>query len=184
MKRNQYPYTEAQKIAFRSSDPTATADGQYVYDSCPPVSNCSPLKGIQHLTFDDWVTILHRGDCEHRGWNYHPLKKGAYGYDNLVHTVAGALGALHEWFQAHTVIELLADDDKVMTAMRGAIHTAWSHNYKYWRDNNPQLREDYRHRTAPSEMTSAIHSRTIFTIICQMMKRRRTMSLPISSWVW
>jgi hypothetical protein len=92
--------------------------------------NISYDKVLNGKSINDWVQQLHKHNCESNGWACYPLKKGAYGYDNLAHTVDKALNSR----SANT------------TVVASHIHDAWSNTYKYWRDNNPHLTSKYNYR--------------------------------------
>lgn len=89
-----------------------TANGVYRYDH-----------ELQGHTLDWWVQRTHQYNCQQNGWYHHPLKLGAFGYDNLCMSLG----------------RLLEMDLKTMDEWHAAdiIHRGWTENYLYWRDNQP-----------------------------------------------
>jgi hypothetical protein len=96
---------------------TQTADGKISYSLV--------LNGVQ---IDDWVQNIHYMQCEQHAWDYRPLIKGNFGYDNLVHSVVAV-------FSYHKNIKDCDRHDK--EAIAGLVHQGWAKNYIYWRDNEP-----------------------------------------------
>ena len=88
---------------------TCTANKKYNYDDI-----------FHNKTLDYWIQECHKYNCEISGWKYNPLKKGAYGYDNL----AIVLGNIF----THKDENLCEN-----------IHSSWIENYIYWRDNEPYI---------------------------------------------
>ena len=92
-----------------------TANGIYDYDE----EYCE-------MSLDDLVQQAHKYNCQKSKWKYTPLKKGAFGYDNL----CMCLGDAFKYLKKHRV-----DKEK----LANKIHKAWIKNYVYWRDNSPWL---------------------------------------------
>ena len=95
-----------------------TADGKYSYDML-----------INGISLHDWVTEVNKYNSIKNGWKIFPLKKGAFGYDNL----AMCIGYIHSKIDSDTTLEEMAD----------MVHEGWILNYVYWRDNQPWNRADY-----------------------------------------
>lgn len=76
---------------------------------------------VRGRTLNDWVQLLHRENCRHFNWTHRPLTAGAFGYDNLVHSVL-------------TLADVGALDEQAQAAL---VHAAWARNYVHWRDNPP-----------------------------------------------
>lgn len=93
-----------------------TANGEYRYD----------LR-LGDQTLDQWVQGAHQHNCQQHGWDYRPLRPGAFGYDNLVISLGYAL----------------ATKSRDRTILAEAIHRGWVVNYVYWRDHRPWEREGY-----------------------------------------
>ena len=87
-----------------------TADGLITYQQV--------LKG---KTIDCWVQEVHCANCTENRWKYMPLKPGAFGYDNL----------------AHSIVTAIECDNLDVNIMADAIHRGWIKNYTFWRDNKP-----------------------------------------------
>jgi hypothetical protein len=98
--------------------PATTADSRYSYD---------------HIYFNHslewWVQNAYKHMCDSYAWSHRPLRRGAFGFDNLAVGIARALEA----------IPPLAVSDE---AIARTIHQGWAANYVYWRDSNPEKRED------------------------------------------
>lgn len=75
-------------------------------------------------TIDKWVQLVHAYNCKQNGWATIPLKKGAFGYDNLAICIGYVLPKIED-----TTIEEVAE----------MVHEAWAINYIFWRDNEPFL---------------------------------------------
>lgn len=92
--------------------PSQSANGDYKY-----------LAIYSYKTLHDMVNMVHKYICEINAWSHKSLKRGSYGYDNLV-LCLGDFFKLHE--KKHTKIEIAE-----------IVHNAWVRNYIYWRDNRP-----------------------------------------------
>lgn len=81
---------------------------------------------ISGQTLDEIVQKLHLHNARMQGWYAHPLKRGAFGYDNLVLSVVTVMEKcnLHE------------DDDEILAT---AVHEGWAANYLYWQAHKPWL---------------------------------------------
>lgn len=98
---------------------TETANKQYKYDQI-----------VKGKTIDEWVQFAHKQNCRLNGWNYYPLKKGAFGYDNLAVCIGYILNNI-------STIDLF---NMNMDVLAEKIHEGWVINYTYWRDNKPYER--------------------------------------------
>ena len=78
-------------------------------------------------TLDEWIQQAHRYNCQSNKWKYTPLKRGAYGYDNL----AICLGNILTYIENHGMSELN------VTKLASNVHDGWTENYIYWRDYTP-----------------------------------------------
>lgn len=76
-------------------------------------------------TLHDWVNIVHQYQSEKYGWNSKPLIPGSFGYDNLVHSIARVL-----------CNRTLSRDE-----LANQVHLAWIHNYTFWRDYQPWIKD-------------------------------------------
>lgn len=101
--------------------PSTTADSQYSYDSIY----------FGH-SLEWWVQSAYRCMCEAYAWEHKPLKRGAFGFDNIAAGIARVLEAIPP---------LVISEE----AFARTIHQGWAANYIYWRDSNPEKHlEDYR----------------------------------------
>ena len=73
------------------------------------------------IKLEDHAQNSHKLLSDKSGWNYNPLKKGQFGFDNMVMSVGTAFE------NKHTKLEEIADD----------VHKGWRENYIFWRDNEP-----------------------------------------------
>ena len=79
-------------------------------------------------TLDDWVQLVHKNNATVNNWKYFPLKKGAFGYDNLVISLSYLFTKSGNVLQSQSINnDFLAD----------LVHRGWIENYLYWRDNKP-----------------------------------------------
>lgn len=89
-----------------------TADGKYSY-----LSECAGK------SLADLAAKCHKALSLASNWKYVPLKPGAFGYDNMIHSIGMA-------FANHKVgmsVDEIAD----------LVHQGWINNYTFWRDNLP-----------------------------------------------
>lgn len=93
-----------------------TANQKYTYNK----SYCGQ-------TLSSWIIDVHKHLSEERGWKYYPLKVGAYGYDNLAHSLS--------W------IFLKCDGSESIEKIAHYSHKGWCKNYVYWRDNEPWTKD-------------------------------------------
>ncbi len=97
---------------------TSTANG---------ICNYSDI--IHEFTIKDLVQDLHKFNCTQNKWFFNPLKPGSYGFDNLATCF-------------NIVLPLITHKDS-SEKIADLIHSAWTINYCYWRDNKPWLRKDF-----------------------------------------
>lgn len=83
------------------------------------------------ISLDTWVQNAHKSSCIAYGWKHFPLKKGAFGYDNLAVSIGHALSH----FTTINNIDVVSD----------LIHQGWCVNYIYWRDHQPWLDSTYKY---------------------------------------
>lgn len=93
---------------------TQTADSKHKYQTIYPGQNVS---------LDNLVNVCHKALSTASGWKYYPLKPGAFGYDNMVHSIA----TVFDNYEPGLDVEEVAD----------LVHQGWITNYTYWRDNQP-----------------------------------------------
>lgn len=96
---------------------TRTANGKYSYDDI-----------YYGHSIDFWVQKCHQENCTVNRWNYRPLRKGAFGYDNIVVSLVYLFkGLKHNFVYCEHLASL--------------VHDGWKENYLYWRDNLPGKKE-------------------------------------------
>ena len=100
---------------------TQTANGKYDY---------TQVYGLKQVTLDFLINHAHRVLSEKSGWNYFPLKKGSFGYDNM----AMSIGYMFDHYYPNQSLDECADN----------VHKGWTENYIFWRDtlpfqSNPEL---------------------------------------------
>ena len=98
-------------------------------------SKCACDKKYFGKTLDVWVGMAHKFNCESNKWKHIPLKKGAFGYDNLCVSLARAL----KYIKARLDEDYVFDIEKIANK----IHIGWTENYLYWRDNSPWKNKEY-----------------------------------------
>ena len=81
-------------------------------------------------SFEDWVQEAHKYNCEQNGWNFIPLKPGAYGYDSIVMS-------FHEAFQNPQFCTFVAESN--IEAIASLVHDGWAINYQFWATTEPYL---------------------------------------------
>jgi len=92
--------------------PKKTANGKYTYNK---VYYDKPLY--------KWISEVHIHLSLLYGWNYYRLKPGAYGYDNLAHSLS--------W------VFIKCDGSEDLDTIADFIHRGWVVNYLYWKKNEP-----------------------------------------------
>jgi hypothetical protein len=102
------------------SEPTKTAYKSFVYNEDVGFDTKYKL--------DKKIQELHKYNSERNRWEYFPLKRGSFGYDNLAVSIVYILNKIKSKENLENKsIEKIAD----------YVHRAWSKNYVYWRDNEP-----------------------------------------------
>jgi hypothetical protein len=105
---------------------TITANGKYQY-------NCM----FMGMSLDHWVQSVHKHNATINHWNYFPLKKGAFGYDNLAISIGDV-------FVNYSKLENILAETDLIDMLAETIHIGWTENYLYWRDHQPWLKNaDY-----------------------------------------
>jgi len=87
--------------------PTVSANGEFRYNFY--------LENFK-MTREELAQKVHKINCEKQGWDYHPLKVGSFGFDNLIMSIGYKL----------------RDNNGPVS-----IHSGWSVNYIYWTDSKP-----------------------------------------------
>lgn len=98
---------------------TVTANQKYKYDQT-----------YHGHTLDQWIQLVHKNNAEVNKWKYFPLKKGAFGYDNL------AISLVYLFLKGG---DFLQKDCEHVNQLADLVHKGWIENYTYWRDNQPWL---------------------------------------------
>lgn len=99
-----------------------TANGKYNYN-----------QEFYKMTLNEWVQNAHKFNCLSNNWNHHPLKKGAFGYDNLAVSISHTLTS-NDFLLLPKIL-----NDEHINILSKLIHEGWSINYIYWRDNEPYI---------------------------------------------
>lgn len=107
---------------------TKTANGKYSYD-----------KIIAGKTLDKWIQSCHRMNCEKNEWEYRPLKRGAFGYDNIAMSVMKVLIYLINRKRTFEKTFPNSENKKTIdiSKLASLVHEGWAENYIFWRDNKP-----------------------------------------------
>lgn len=87
--------------------PTVCANGEFRYNFY--------LENFK-MTREELAQKVHKINCEKQGWEYHPLKVGSFGFDNLIMSIGYKL----------------RDNNGPVS-----IHDGWSANYTYWTESKP-----------------------------------------------
>lgn len=87
--------------------PNVSANGEFRYNFY--------LENFK-MTREELAQKVHKINCEKQGWDYHPLKVGSFGFDNLIMSIGYKL----------------RDNNGPVS-----IHSGWSANYIYWTDSKP-----------------------------------------------
>lgn len=120
-----------------------TANGMYNYS-----------QEFYGVPLDTWVQNTHKYNCEANKWDYRPLKKGAFGYDNLAVSIGNALSKYEPDREYSDAIYTSLYKVPRMIYLRHPskiywlchyIHEGWSMNYIYWRDNSPEKSTEYKY---------------------------------------
>jgi hypothetical protein len=91
-----------------------TANKQYQYDDI-----------MRGKSLHYWASEVNIRFSALNNWKVSVLKKGSFGYDNLIMSIGKAL-------QETESMEILRKSD-----LADKIHQGWAINYVYWRDNCP-----------------------------------------------
>jgi len=106
------------------TEANSSANGMYKYD-----------REIYYMTLDSWCQEAHKYNCLSHGWNNALLKKGSFGYDNLIVSIGYTLINCKDFTNTVENIEIIAN----------MIHLGWIHNYTFWRDYSPWNNTDYKY---------------------------------------
>lgn len=100
---------------------TTTANKEYSFDQV-----------FHGKSLEDWVQLAHKELSRASHWRYFPLKRGQFGFDNMVMSVGLAL---------NNMCEIPQGEGEIPTAEEVAdwIHEGWSQNYRYWLKRQPWL---------------------------------------------
>lgn len=101
-------------------EPLSTANGEYKYNEV-----------YFGKSLNYWIQFVHRSNCLKNGWNYTPLKKGGYGYDNIAVCLGDFFNNIESYNETTSPIN---------------IHNSWMKNYLYWRDNKPWLDSSFLYK--------------------------------------
>ena len=93
-----------------------SANGEFYYD-----------QNLYHMTLDSWAQDANIFNCICHGWNVSTLKKGSFGYDNLIVSIGYTLTHCKNFTEEE--IEKISE----------LIPEGWIINYTFWRDNDPWL---------------------------------------------
>ena len=105
-----------------------TANGKYSYDQI-----------FEDKTLDEWIQRVHKNNCEINGWKIIPLKKGAFGYDNLAISIGDMFTKFPHFRSPYS------DSNLAIEILTDIIYKAWRNNYIYWRDNEPWVNEPQKY---------------------------------------
>lgn len=103
-------------MEFSALEAIRSANGEYDYDT-----------KLYYMTLNDWVQEAHKINCISYNWNFSPLKRGNFGYDNLIVSIG------------YTLINCKKFTEENIETVACMIHEGWIINYTYWRDNEPWL---------------------------------------------
>jgi hypothetical protein len=103
-------------MEFSLLEATRSANGEYKYDEI-----------LYFMTLDSWAQEANTFNCISYNWNLSPLKKGNFGYDNLIVSLG------------YTLINCKKFTEENIENIANLIHEGWIINYTYWRDNEPWL---------------------------------------------
>ena len=105
-----------EKMEYSLLEAIHSANGDYNYDD-----------KFYDITLDSWAQEANIFNCISNNWNISPLKKGNFGYDNLIVSLGYTLINCNNYTEVN--IESIAS----------LIHEGWIINYTYWRDYSPWL---------------------------------------------
>jgi hypothetical protein len=100
---------------------TQTANGKFHYNHI-----------YFNRTLNEWVQLAHKNNCDINNWPHYPLRRGAFGYDNLAIAIAFIFTKLRSHFNKSAKL-----GNNEINLMASTLHDGWVENYKYWRDNRP-----------------------------------------------
>jgi len=87
--------------------PKQTANGEFMYD-----------EKFYGYTLDELARMCHKELANVSGWKYVELRKGTFGYDNMVMSVG----------------RVMRGGEKGEDGMARLVHEGWVSNYIFWRD--------------------------------------------------
>ena len=123
--------SESVPMPISRAEAVCTANGEYPYDDI-----------TFGLSMHDWVQKLHEHNCKANGWKFAPLKRGAFGYDNLAMSVGAtfiddrSMVFIDDRFCTPVKCGRACIEEKESDVAR-AVHEGWARNYIYWRDKTP-----------------------------------------------
>lgn len=110
---------------------TKTADGVHNYGDVWNINESG-----NNVNLAEWVVRVHTFNSQYFKWKYMPLKPGAFGYDNIVHSLAHLFANCSDYSDEEHMADL--------------IHEGWILNYVFWRDNKPfSKNKDYIKPASP-----------------------------------
>lgn len=94
--------------------PNKTANNKYTYS-----------KTYFGKPLSEWINLVHIHLSHELNWKYFPLKPGAFGYDNLAHSIS--------W------VFIKCDGTENIEKISDYVHRGWTINYIYWKDHEPWI---------------------------------------------
>jgi hypothetical protein len=98
---------EIRILKNEKTTPNVSANGEFRYNFY--------LENFK-MTREELAQKVHKINCEKQGWDYHPLKVGSFGFDNLIMSIGYKI----------------RDNNGPVS-----IHDGWSANYTYWTKTKP-----------------------------------------------
>lgn len=142
-------------------EPTTTANNCYNYST-----------KYYGISLDDWVQNAHKHNCEVNKWNYTPLKKGSFGYDNLACSIGYLLS-----------IDGLIKQNQFFDFYAHCIHEGWCINYKYWRDYSPFLSKTHNYIAPYSPLNDSRRNECATTAYVNLSEEEREKDNVIARYI-